>query len=410
LSFLVNGPLVDRIGGKKGILIAAIGSSAANIVLGFLTFLVAHHRLELNLVAAFSVIYAVNMYFQSYGAVSIIKVKAYWFHVRERGVFGAIFGTLISFGVYFAFDWGAAIVRMTREVPGQDAGWLHGLIYRAFAREATDAGAPWAVFFIPAGILVVWALLDVWLIKDTPEEAGFPHLDTHDASSGQMHVEFTTKQLLKKVFTSRLMLFIAAVELTSGVFRNGIIQWYRIFANDVKLPGTAWFSDNWGFLVCMFGVIGGFAGGLISDKFFQSRRAPPAGLLCAFVLMMAVVMSIFLFSNQWIVGSAGVLIVMAAIGITSLMSGTAATDFGGRKATATCSGIVDAFAYLGSGLQSVSLGFLTGHSWHWWPAFLMPFAVGGALVSLKIWNELPAATRKYIAEVERNPAPELAVD
>src|SRR5215467_757790 len=29
LSFLVNGPLVDRIGGKKGIIIAAIGSAIA---------------------------------------------------------------------------------------------------------------------------------------------------------------------------------------------------------------------------------------------------------------------------------------------------------------------------------------------------------------------------------------------
>ena len=45
------------------------------------------------------------MYFQSFGAMSIIKVKAYWFHVRERGVFGAIFGTFISAGAYFAFDW-----------------------------------------------------------------------------------------------------------------------------------------------------------------------------------------------------------------------------------------------------------------------------------------------------------------
>src|SRR3954470_16331869 len=41
LSFLVNGPLVDKIGGKKGILIAAVGSSVANIVLGLLTYLVA---------------------------------------------------------------------------------------------------------------------------------------------------------------------------------------------------------------------------------------------------------------------------------------------------------------------------------------------------------------------------------
>jgi OPA family glycerol-3-phosphate transporter-like MFS transporter len=410
LSFLVNGPLVDKIGGKRGIVIAAVGSSLANITLGVLTYLVANHQLKMNMVVAFSTIYAINMYFQSYGAVSIIKVKAYWFHVRERGVFGAIFGTLISLGVYFAFDWSEAIVKMTRGSSGQQGGWLQHLIHRIFAMEGKDTGAPWAVFFIPGVILIFWALLDWWLIKDTPEEANFPHFDTHDASSGHMDVQYTTMQLLKKVFTSRLLLFIAAVELTSGVFRNGIAQWYRVFAKELNLPGTAFFSDNFGLLLCIFGIIGGFAGGIISDKFFQSRRAPPAGLLCAFVLVMALLMSAFLFSNQFIVGAAGVLIVMCAIGITSLMSGTAATDFGGRKATATCSGIVDAFAYLGTGLQSVSLGFLTTRSWHWWPAFLVPFAIGGAIVAIKIWHELPAATRKYIAEVETKANRELVMD
>ena len=72
LSFVVNGPLVDKIGGKKGIIIAALGASAANIVLGVLTYLVVMGRLHVKMVVAFSVIYAVNMYFQSYGAVSII--------------------------------------------------------------------------------------------------------------------------------------------------------------------------------------------------------------------------------------------------------------------------------------------------------------------------------------------------
>src|SRR6185369_410563 len=75
LSFLVNGPLVDKIGGKRGILIAAVGSSLANIVLGVLTYFVVTKQFKINLVLAFSVIYAANMYFQSYGAVSIIKVK-----------------------------------------------------------------------------------------------------------------------------------------------------------------------------------------------------------------------------------------------------------------------------------------------------------------------------------------------
>ena len=407
LSFLVNGPLVDKIGGKKGIIIAALGASVANIVLGVLTYLVVMGRLHMRLVVAFSVIYALNMYFQSYGAVSIIKVKAYWFHVRERGVFGAIFGTLISFGVYFAFDWGKAIVDMVAAHPKGEVGWLHGLLQRVFVPASGSVNATWAVFFIPAAILVVWVLLDLWLIKDTPEEADFPLFDPHDASSGNMHIELSTMDLLKKVFTSRLMLMIALIGLTSGVLRNGIMTWYFIFVDEVKQPGSEFFMKNWGWLLCIFGIVGGFAGGLVSDKFYQSRRGPPTAMLCGFMFLMAVLMALYLYSSPYVVGFAGLLITMAVIGVHSLMSGTAAADFGGRKATATCSGIVDGFVYLGTGFQSVSLGYLTSHSWYWWPPFLMVFALLGGYLALRIWHELPAATRKYIAEVEEKPVIEM---
>jgi OPA family glycerol-3-phosphate transporter-like MFS transporter len=381
-------------------IISALGASLANIALGVLTWLIVAKNLKVNLVASFSALYALNMYFQSFGSMSIIKVKAYWFHVRERGVFGAIFGALISIGIYFAFDWGSAIIALTRA----DAS---GLLHTIFAPAGATLDATWAVFYIPAAILIVWVFLDWWLIKDTPEEADFPHFDTHDASSGQMHIELTVLDLLKKVFASRLMLLIACVELTGGVFRYSMTQWYTIFAGEIKQPGAEFFSQHWGWLLCIFGIIGGFAGGLISDKQFQSRRGPPAALLCGFVLIMAVVMSLFLFSQPIVVGWAAVFIVMASIGITSLMSGTAATDFGGRKATATSMGIVNGFAYVGSGIQSFSLGFLLankGGSWYWLPVFVIPFAIIGTFIAIKIWHDLPAATRKYIAEVEQKTA------
>ena len=405
-SFLINGPLVDKIGGKKGILIAAIGAAAANIALGVITWLVLTDRLHVRLLGIFSALYALNMYFQSYGAVSIIKVKAHWFHVRERGVFGAIFGTLISFGVYFAFDWGQGIIDMTKvNAPGAMSG-LAFWVRRVFMPAGRTIDATWAVFFIPAAILVAWALLDFWLIKDTPEGAGFPPLDTHDASSGHMHEVYTTLDLLKKVFLNPLMLMFAFVELTAGVLRNGIMQWYTIFAHDVKQTGAEFFVGNWGLLLCVFGIVGGFAGGLISDKFFQSRRGPPTAIFCAFMLMMAAVMSMTLFSRPLVVGAAALLIVAAVTGVHSLMSGTAAADFGGRKATATCSGIVDGCVYLGSGMQSIGVGYLVTHqSWQWWPIFLMPFALIGGLVAWRIWHELPEATRKYIETIEQKPAP-----
>jgi MFS transporter, OPA family, glycerol-3-phosphate transporter len=405
LSFILNGPLVDRIGGKKGILIGAVGAAAANMILGVLTYLVLTHQLRMRLVPAFSAIYALNMYFQSYGAVSIIKIKAYWFHVRERGTFGAIFGSLISVGIYFAIDWGQGIAHMTKAVVGPDASWLHLAILRVFGLKGGGVDATWAVFLIPAGFLGFWALVDWLLIKDTPEEAGFPPFDAHDASSGQMHITLSKAELLKKVFTSPFMLMIALVELTSGVFRDGITNWYFIFSAEVHQPGAEFFQQHWGWLLCVFGIIGGFAGGLTSDKLFQSRRGPPTAILSGIVLVTSLIMASFLLSSPVVAGAAGVVIVMCAVGITSLMSGTAAADFGGRKATATSMGIVDGFAYVGSGLQAVCLSHITSWNWRLWPLFLAPFAVLGLIVAIRIWNHLPAATRKYIAEVEHRAPP-----
>ena len=105
-------------------------------------------------------------------------------------------------------------------------------------------------------------------------------------------------------------------------------------------------------------------------------------MLCGFVLVHGGGDGgVSVFRSRVIIGWAAVFIVMASIGITSLMSGTAATDFGGRKATATSMGIVNGFAYLGSGIQSFRLGFLRGiaedANWHWLPVFVMPFAIIG---------------------------------
>jgi OPA family glycerol-3-phosphate transporter-like MFS transporter len=416
VSFLLNGPLVDKFGGKKGILVAAVGSAIANIFLGILTYFVVIGKIKANIVPAYATLYALNMYFQSYGAVSIIKVKAYWFHVRERGVFGAIFGTLISVGIYFAFDWGSKIVQLTKA--GSTGGWFHDLLQKIFATNVTVDGhlvnATWAVFFIPAAIMLFWVALDLWLIKDTPEGAGFPHLDTHDASSGAMHIELSTLDLLKKVFASKLMLLIALIGLTSGIFRNGITNWYFVFAEQVKQPGAEFFKEHWGLLLCVFGIAGGFLGGWISDHLYQSRRAPPAAMLSVLVVGLTIVMACYLFSAPLLLGLCCVMVVMASVGLTSLMAGTAATDFGGRKATATCSGIVDGCTYLGSAIQSFFIGNLIPsekagaaptflgitRDWHWWPLFMIPFALLGLGIAIKLWHDLPEATRRYNASVK----------
>lgn len=400
-SFLLNGPLVDKWGGKKGIIVAALGSCMANILLGILTFLLLKGQVSIPLVPTFSILYALNMFFQSYGAVSIIKIKAYWFHVRERGIFGAIFGTLISFGVYFAFDWGQEIADAAKLKAPENLNTVQQGLRTLFAIDTGTTDAIWLVFFIPAFLLIFWTILDVWLLKDTPAHANFEDFDTHDASSGEMDKEYTIKELLLKIFTHPVLLTVALIEFTSGVIRNGILQWYFIFAKEVPQPGAEFFHKNWGLLLCLTGVFGGFLAGWMSDHIFHSRRGPPAAIMLGSILVLTVVMSLILLTSPFGVGLCAVAISLAVIGVHSIMSGTAAADFGGRKATATASGITDGFVYLGSGIQSVSLGFLTSKSWQFWPIFLIPFTIIGLVLAVKIWKAIPEATKHYLRTIER---------
>ncbi|WP_291516644.1 MFS transporter [Bdellovibrio sp. ArHS] len=411
LSFLLNGPIVDRIGGKKGIIIAALGSALMNLLMGGVTYLYLMGRLKTNMVVAFSVLFALNMFFQSYGAVSIIKVKAYWFHVRERGVFGAIFGTLISFGVYFAFDWGQAIVEASKlHIEGQKTAFQR-FIQHIFAIDTGTTNATWLVFTIPAFLLICWALVDFILLKDSPKEANFDDFDTADASSSPGEdddkLKISIGFMLKKIFTNPVMITIALVDFTSGVLRNGIMQWYLVYAHETKetnpvfFEGSQFFIKNWGLLLCLTGIFGGFAAGIISDRVFQSRRGPPAAINNAIMIILLIIMVFSLVNHPTMLGISAVMITLTVIGVHSLMSGTAAADFGGKKMTATASGIVDGCVYLGSGIQSLAIGYLSHKNWIYWPLFLIPFAIMGLFLALRMWNELPAATKKYILEVEK---------
>jgi len=54
----------------------------------------------------------------------------------------------------------------------------------------------------------------------------------------------------------------------------------------------------------------------------------------------------------------------------------------------------DGFVYLGTGVQSKALGKLTTMSWNYWAPFLIPFAIIGMVMAIKIWHAFPHAQRK----------------
>lgn len=400
-ALFMTGPLIDRIGGKKGMILAALGASIFNVLMGWTLYLHMHNPDSVAIVPLLSLFYSCNMFFQSFGAVSTIKVKSFWFHVRERGTFGAIFGTLISLGVYFAFDWSESIVKAVKVGYTGESYYFRDTIQSLFALQGAEMSAFWLLFFIPAGFLAVWAVIDLILIKDSPDEAGFGKLETHDASHDN-HTDLNTWwKITKNVLTNRVLLMIGVIEFTSGILRDGVMKWYRLFDKDTGM-GVDHIISNWGLWACLTGIAGGFMAGWVSDHFFHSRRAPVAGIMQSVMFVCCVVVFFGIGSSPMAVGISCLVMMMAVIGVHSIMSGTATADFGGRKGAATATGVADGFSKLGSSFQEFVLGaILAKDTWHFWPLFLLPFTLLGLFFAVKLWKELPEATRKYLADVEK---------
>ena len=394
-SFLLNGPLTDRFGGRFAILIGSFGACIANLIMGIATLSIStggvgSEFLISNFVIVFSVLYSINMYFQSFGAVAIVKVNASWFHLRERGVFGAIFGILISLGIYLAFDVGYIILE--------------------------NLGIEW-VFLMPACLLGVFWVIDSFMVRNTPGEAGLIDFDTADASSGDDGPQKSVTEVFKMMMTNPIIVTIALIEFCSGFIRQAPMQWYRTFAK--QTDGTLhlykdFIYDNWGMFLCIAGILGGLTAGIISDRVFQSRRGPVAAILYLGVFLGSIaLLGVYNMPvldvggvNLSMAGVMAIFISMCVIGVHGMLSGTASMDFGGRKNVGVVVGIIDGFVYLGTAVMSItyayvlpqevldSSGKLVGEAtrpeaWQPWPVSMIIVGLIGFLLATRVWNATP---------------------
>lgn len=397
VAFLLNGPLTDRWGGRATILIAAAGSGTANLLMGYMAM--TGNTFGLSTITAFSIAYALNMYFQSFGAVSIVKVNAAWFHVRERGTFAGIFGILISLGLYFAYDVGKRITQVF------EIQWL---------------------FLIPAMILFLFFVLSWLFVRNNPSDTGHPDFDLGDATHADDSPAATTlggwlRQVgvvLKKMLSHPVILTISLIELCSGFLRQAILQWGTDFGRGIGIGDTFVFQ-NWGMVSCIAGITGGMFAGAISDHLFQSRRSPVSGVLYGIMLAGAILI-VPLFSAPLAIGWVVAFMSMAIIGVHGMLTAVASADFAGKKNTGVAVGLIDGFVYVGSMIQSFIYGNLLPtakirdqvgcqfegipvtyypfipnpeakdiDNWTVWPYAMIPIALVGFLLTLRIWNAKP---------------------
>lgn len=360
LSALFNGPIADRIGGRKAMLIGSIGTVVFNFFFGLGAYLKFFGTGTL-LLTYFASVWSLNAYFQSYSALSLIKVNAGWFKVSERGVFSAIFGSMIQSGRALIFVIGGFAVTVL----------------------------PWQwVFFIPAGIVAMMSVLTFINVRNIPPDAGLPPLDTEDATSGDTG-KIDLKYVFKKVISNPIAITIAVAEFCTGFVRHGFEQWFPRYMQEYQqLALDSPIFQKGAFGVVLAGIAGAFLAGYASDYLFQSRRTP-----VAFIGYSLIIFSLLVVWLEKDITFIIIAFISNSLGISmvhSMLSGTASMDFGGQRAAATATGMFDGMQYLGGAAVGVGVGWLLdNYGWGSWSPSMIGFAAVGAILMLFLWNAKP---------------------
>jgi len=361
ISALFNGPIADRFGGRRAMLIGATGAFVFNLLFGLGAYLGFLGTGPL-LLGYFATMWTLNMYFQSYSALALIKVNSGWFHVSERGIFSAIFGSMIQSGRFLVFL----------------------LLATPFV-----IGLPWQWrFFIPAVIVAIMLVLTYMVVQDTPKDAGLDEFDPQDATSGDTE-KITLGYVARKVFTNPIAITIAVAEFCTGLVRGGFEQWFPRYMQEVQgleLDNPI-FQRN-ALAIVGAGIVGAFVAGYASDKVFGHRRPPVAFI--GYLIQIACLWVVWKSPSMEAVIVAFVFNSLAISMVHSMLSGTASMDFGGKRAAATAAGMFDGMQYVGQSFVGVGMGWLIDTmGWVAWGPSMIGFAGVGAVLMLFLWNARP---------------------
>lgn len=363
LGQVVNGLLADRLGGKRAMLIGAVGTVVMNLLFGAASFI--------GLLWLFVLIRSVDGYLQAFGAPGMVKINTAWFAHRERGRFAGIFGFMINLGRFGIFKLGPALL----------AGFtLFGVVH------VGPLHWRW-LFWVPAGICLVMAGVMTLVVKETPEEAGFSGLalgaGARADATGSASVRADIREVFWRIVRTPTIWVIAMAYACTGAVRQAVDQWFPRFlqeVHDVHIDSSQF--QLLAFLIPFVASVGSLLAGYLSDTVFRGRRAPVA--MALYFLETAIILTAT--QVQTVSGAIVclVLISFTANSTHSILGTAAAMDIGGRRMAGFAAGVIDSFQYLGGMLAGAVLGHLLDRSWDYYFLFMAPFGFVGGLLMISI--------------------------
>jgi OPA family sugar phosphate sensor protein UhpC-like MFS transporter len=311
---------------------------------------------------------------QAGGWAPLTKNVSYFFSQRERGTVMGLWCTNYALGGFVASVYAGYF--------GDLWGWRYA-------------------FYVPAATLLVIWLLFIWLQRNQPEDAGLPPIEEyHGEEEAVLKTDESPAEerdgswkAIFEVCTNRMVLLLAAVYFFMKPARYAILLWAPKYLNE-KLGTNMLQSGAISGLFQLAGPLSVLAGGVLSDKLFKSKRNP-VSIICLFLLAGALLVLDRLPADRLMLGGCFFLIGLFLFAPDSLISATAAIDFGTKKGASTASGLINGCGSVGAIVGGTIPGLL--HDTLGWRGLFQVLAVSvfvGACLLAPKWNATPATVSR----------------
>lgn len=319
-------------------------------------------------------LWALNGWFQGFGAPSGVVSMTQWFSHSERGRIYGIWSTAHSIGEGLTFVGLAALVTWF--------GWRGG--------------------FIGPGLLcIAVALLLYVTMRDRPETHGLPPVNEWKGERGvalEAARSRSTLQVQLSILKLPAVWVLGFACATMTMTRYGVNSWGMLFFQETKgysdLQAGALLALN-----PLAGILGCVAYGFVSDKLFHARR-PPVNLICG-LLEIGSLIVIFTAHHPLVLTGAFLVYGLSINGLITSLGGLFAVDIVPKRAAGAVMGVLGIFGYLGAALQERISGYLIQRGTyfvdgvrHYDFTYPVLFWIGASVLSLilatSLWRARPA--------------------
>lgn len=328
----VNGPLADKIGGRRIFLVGMTGAIFWNIIFAMSGSL-----------TAFIVVWCCCRYFLSMGWGGLTKTIGNWYPTSRNGTVMGLISVNFQFG---------------------------GVAATLFAGFLVAAGVPWqGVFIYPAMVLTVILIWSYFASRSAPSDvvegafaSDIKSNKTHLADYGDEETPSVTtilKTLLKLPIYRQLVVFSFLTTLLRSVF----LFWTPKFLFDIGLgASTAILSSA---IFPLLGVAGTVFIGWYTDHYAKNGdRARMMWIMLSVLIGCMWAISVLSAAEQpnfnlilFFLGASGFFL----LGPYSMSSGCLTLDIAGAKGAGSCTGILDGMGYIGGAIAAFAAGVMSDY-------------------------------------------------